>query len=144
MYISIISIGYIHIHTYIYIYTRIFARVPRALDSPVTRDRGPNPLCRFLGLRWQTSCRAAKVTLDKAHVMTHRYSREHRYMPRRERQSNGCAKCVYCNRKKYPFNAEHILVAKGKAFFRKTPPATVGAIEKCPLRWKRGLQSKNM
>ena len=60
------------LNIYIYIYTRIFARAPRALDSPIDHDLGPDPLDMTFGLCWQASYRHAHAILDKAHVQKHK------------------------------------------------------------------------
>ena len=49
----------VFIHVYIYIYTRIFARAPRALDSPIRKDLGP----KLLGI--------AHTILNEAHLQKH-------------------------------------------------------------------------
>ena len=43
-------------HNYIYRYTRIFGRAPRALDSPIDHDLRPDPSDIPFGLCWQASC----------------------------------------------------------------------------------------
>ena len=70
---------HIYISLYIYmwlfflyfIYTRIFACAPRALDSPIAHDRGLNTLDGTSGCSWQASGRDTHAPPDKSHVQKH-------------------------------------------------------------------------
>ena len=83
---------------YIYIYTRIFARAPRALDSPMNHDFGPNPLQRTFGWCWQATCSAAHAILDTAHVQKHSHIDVSILTCQEENAKPKSAQdCIFCN-----------------------------------------------